>query len=215
MTPGADIVCLHADAALLVLDKPAGLLSVPGRGADKQDCASARAQAVWPDALIVHRLDRATSGLLLLARGATMQRTLSMAFESRSVHKRYIALVAGHLAQDEGEIAQPLLTDWPRRPRQKVTPEGKPSLTRWRVLAREKDAQGRPQTRLELEPVTGRTHQLRVHLQHVGHPILGDAFYADEAARARSPRLLLHASELGLMHPTSGAAQHWCSPSPF
>jgi tRNA pseudouridine32 synthase / 23S rRNA pseudouridine746 synthase len=213
--PGADIVCLHADAALLVLDKPAGLLSVPGRGADKQDCASARAQAMWPDALIVHRLDMATSGLLLMARGPAMQRALGMSFESRSVHKRYVAVVAGHLAQDEGEIAQPLLTDWPRRPRQKVTPEGKTSLTRWRVLSRDEDAQGRAQTRLELEPVTGRTHQLRVHLQHIGHPILGDALYADEAAFACSARLLLHASELALTHPVSGAALHWRSLPPF
>lgn len=215
MTPSADLVCLHADAALLLLDKPAGLLSVPGRGADKQDCASARAQSRWPDALIVHRLDMATSGLLLMARGAAMQRALSMAFASRGVRKRYIAIVAGHPAHDVGEIAQPLLTDWRQRPRQKITPEGKPSLTRWRVLAREHDAQGRPQTRLELEPVTGRTHQLRVHLQHIGHPMLGDALYADEATQARSARLLLHASELALTHPASGAALHWYSAPPF
>lgn len=212
---GAGIPCLHADNALLVLDKPAGLLSVPGRGPDKQDCASARAQAQWPDALIVHRLDMATSGMLLMARGTTMQRTLSMAFESRSVHKRYVAVVAGHVAQDHGEIDQPLLTDWPNRPRQMITPEGKPSLTRWCVLARETDAQGRPLTRLELEPVTGRTHQLRVHLQHIGHPILGDTLYAETEAQARSPRLLLHASELALTHPVSGAHLHWHSPPPF
>ncbi|MEK9951458.1 MAG: RluA family pseudouridine synthase [Curvibacter sp.] len=207
--------CLYADEALLVLDKPAGLLSVPGRGIDKQDCASARAQAQWPDALVVHRLDMATSGLLLMARGAAMQRRLGMAFESRRVHKRYLAVAAGHLAQDRGEIEQPLRTDWPRRPRQIVTPEGKPSLTRWRVLARETDARGRPQTRLELEPVTGRTHQLRVHLQFIGHPILGDALYADPEALDRSPRLLLHASELALAHPVSGAMLRWHSPAPF
>ena len=213
--PGAGIPCLHADDHLLVLDKPAGLLSVPGRGPDKQDCASIRAQAQWPDALIVHRLDMATSGLLLLARGAALQRSLSMAFESRDVHKRYVAIVAGHMAQDSGEIHQPLLADWPNRPRQKVTPAGKPSLTRWRVLAREQDALGRPQTRLELEPVTGRTHQLRVHLQHIGHPMLGDTLYADADVSARSQRLLLHASELALTHPVSGAALHWHSPVPF
>lgn len=209
------IVCLHADEALLVLDKPAGLLSVPGRGADKQDCASTRAQAQWPDALIVHRLDMATSGLLLLARGAAMQRTLSMAFESRAVHKRYVAIVAGHLAQDSGEIDLPLMTDWPRRPRQIVSAQGRPALTRWRRLAQEHDAQGRPQTRLALEPVTGRTHQLRVHLQALGHPILGDTLYADTEALARSPRLLLHASELALTHPLKGEALHWQSPPPF
>jgi len=212
------IPCLHADAALLVLDKPAGLLAVPGRGADKQDCASARAQAQWPDALIVHRLDMATSGLLLMARGAAMQRTLSMAFESRTVHKRYVALVPGHMpppATDWGEIALPLQSDWPNRPRQRVDVHGKPSQTRWRVLAHETDAQGRPQTRLELEPVTGRTHQLRVHLQAIGHPILGDALYADADTRARCPRLQLHASELALTHPVTGEALHWHSPPPF
>lgn len=210
--------CLHADTALLVLDKPAGLLSVPGRGADKQDCASARAQAQWPDALIVHRLDMATSGLLLMARGAEMQRRLSMAFEARQVHKRYVALVTGQVdppADEWGEIELPLMTDWPNRPRQIVDAAGRPSRTRWRLLAHERDAQGRPRTRLELEPVTGRTHQLRVHLQALGHPILGDALYADVDACARSPRLLLHASELALTHPLTGATLHWRSPPPF
>lgn len=207
--------CLHADEALLVLDKPAGLLSVPGRDILNQDCASARAQAQWPDALVVHRLDMATSGLLLMARGAAMRRALGMAFEWRRVRKRYIAVVAGHVAQDSGEIEQPLRTDWPNRPRQIVTPDGRPSHTRWRVLARETDAQSRPQTRLELEPVTGRTHQLRVHLQHIGHPMLGDPLYADAETQARSPRLLLHASELGLTHPVSGEQVCWHSPPPF
>jgi len=212
------MACLHADDALLVLDKPAGLLSVPGRGADKQDCASSRAQALWPDALIVHRLDMATSGLLLMARGSGMQRTLSMAFESRSVRKRYVALVAGHVPPppaEGGEIALPLMSDWPNRPKQMADPRGKPSLTRWRVLAHEHDAQGRPQTRLALEPVTGRTHQLRVHLQAIGHPILGDALYADADTRDRCPRLQLHACELALTHPATGAALHWHSPPPF
>lgn len=211
----AGIACLYVDQALLVLDKPAGLLSVPGRGADKQDCASARAQAQWADALVVHRLDMATSGLLLMARGAPMQRALSMAFEARQVRKHYTALVAGHVQLDQGEIDLPLLTDWPRRPRQIVTPEGKPSLTRWRVLAREHDAQGRAQTRLALEPVTGRSHQLRVHLQALGHPILGDALYADAPTHARSPRLLLHASSLALAHPVSGEPLDLHSPAPF
>lgn len=213
-----DISCVHADEALLVLDKPAGLLSVPGRGADKQDCAAVRAQARWGDALIVHRLDMATSGLLLMARGAGMQRQLSMAFEARQVHKRYVAVVAGHLPGSSGawdEIDLPLMTDWPNRPRQIVDARGKPSLTRWRALAHETDAQGRPQTRLELEPVTGRSHQLRVHLQSIGHPILGDALYADAPTQARSARLLLHASELSLRHPLDGAAMRWHSPPPF
>lgn len=201
-----------------MLDKPAGLLAVPGRGTDKQDCASTRAQAQWPDALIVHRLDMATSGLLLMARGAAMQRRLSMAFASRSVRKHYVALVAGHVppsAAGWGEIDLPLMNDWPKRPRQMVDPRGKPSLTRWLVLAHESDDRGRPLTRLALEPVTGRTHQLRVHLQAIGHPILGDALYADADARAHSPRLLLHACELALTHPLTDEALQWHSPPPF
>lgn len=217
-TPGAGIECLYADDALLVLVKPSGLLSVPGRGADKQDCLSTRVQHRYPDALIVHRLDMATSGLLLMARGAAMQRTLSMAFEARQVHKRYVALVAGHVApasSDWGQIDLPLMTDWPQRPLQKIDAAGRPSLTRWRVLAHESDAQEQAQTRLELEPVTGRTHQLRVHLQAIGHAILGDALYADAATRARSPRLLLHARELAFAHPIGGQAMHWHSPPPF
>jgi tRNA pseudouridine32 synthase/23S rRNA pseudouridine746 synthase len=216
--PDAGVECLYVDAALLVLVKPAGLLSVPGRGADKQDCLSTRVQHRYPDALIVHRLDMATSGLLLMARGAAMQRTISMAFEARQVHKRYVALVAGRLTPatgDWGQIDLPLMTDWPHRPLQKVDAAGRPSLTRWRVMAHDVDTLARAQTRLELEPVTGRTHQLRVHLQAMGHPILGDALYADDATRARSPRLMLHASELAFAHPVSGAALHWHSPPPF
>lgn len=213
------IALLHADDALLALDKPAGLLSVPGRGADKQDCLSARVQRLYPDALIVHRLDMATSGLLLMARGADMQRRLSMAFEARAVHKRYVAVVAGHVPAPDGdgwgEIDLPLLTDWPNRPLQKVDAAGKPSLTRWRVLTHEQDAGGRPQTRLELEPVTGRSHQLRVHLQAIGHPILGDALYAAAEEQARSPRLLLHASAVAVPHPVSGAILQLESPVPF
>jgi len=209
---------LHADAALLVFNKPAGLLSVPGRGADKQDCLSARVQRHYADALVVHRLDMATSGLLLMARGAAMQRTLSLAFAGRQVHKRYVALVAGHVAapaQDWGTIDLPILADWPRRPLQIVDPRGKPSLTRWRVLAHEHDAAGRPQTRLALEPVSGRTHQLRVHLQALGHAILGDPLYADADIQARSARLLLHASCLSLAHPHSGEPLDLHSPPPF
>ncbi|HEY1093012.1 MAG TPA: pseudouridine synthase [Burkholderiaceae bacterium] len=183
---------LHVDERCLALVKPAGLLAVPGRGADKQDCAAQRVQALYPDALIVHRLDQATSGILLMARGAHWQRELSIAFAERRVHKRYVALLEGHLAASGWqEVALPLLADWPNRPRQKVDLEqGKPSLTRWQVLGHEGAF-----TRVELEPVTGRSHQLRVHMQSLGHPIAGDALYghADSA-----PRLLLHASELAL-----------------
>ncbi|MDT8999037.1 RluA family pseudouridine synthase [Paucibacter sp. APW11] len=207
------IEVLHADEKLVLVNKPSGLLSVPGRGEDKQDCASARVQARFADALIVHRLDMATSGLLLLARGPEMQRQLSAAFAGREVHKRYEALVSGLPERDEFEIALPLRTDWPNRPRQMVClTEGKPSLTRVRVLSRDAVAQC---SRLALEPVTGRSHQLRVHLQAAGHAILGDALYASPADQARAPRLMLHACALSL--PALGdcpARQFYCPP-PF
>lgn len=212
------VALIHADGQLLVLDKPAGLLAVPGRGEDKQDCLSARAQALWPEALVVHRLDMATSGLLLMARGAQVQRQLSMAFAARSVHKRYEAVVHGLLAPPEsadgwGEIALPLILDWPNRPRSRVDPvRGKPSLTRWRVLAQDRAAGS---TRVALEPVTGRSHQLRVHLLALGHPILGDALYAPPEVQARADRLLLHACALRLPHPASGQDCEFTSPAPF
>jgi tRNA pseudouridine32 synthase/23S rRNA pseudouridine746 synthase len=180
---------LHADARLVIIDKPPGLLSVPGR--TEPDCASARVQALYPDALIVHRLDQATSGLLLFARGAQAQRELSTDFAERRVDKTYVAIVAGPL-DGEGLIDQPLAADWPNRPRQQIDPaRGKPSQTRWRVLGREG-----AHTRVALAPLTGRSHQLRVHLAHLGHAILGDALYASPDIAAASPRLLLHASEL-------------------
>lgn len=212
------ITLLHADDALLVLDKPAGLLSVPGRGADKQDCLSTRVQRHFADALIVHRLDMATSGLLLMARGVALQRSLSIAFARREVHKRYVAVVDGHVtppAQGWGEIDLPILLDWPHRPLHIIDPTGKPSLTRWRVLAHGHGAAGQPQTRLELEPVTGRSHQLRVHLLALGHAIIGDALYASAEAQTRSERLLLHASAVTLQHPLTGQTLHLSSPPPF
>lgn len=188
----------HIDDALLVVEKPAGLLSVPGRLPENRDCLISRVQRDYPDALIVHRLDQVTSGLVLLARGAAAQRALSMQFEQRRVHKRYQALVQGVLAEDAGEIALPLICDWPNRPRQMVDiANGKPSLTRWKVL--ERDAQ-QNQTRVALEPVTGRSHQLRVHLAAIGHVIVGDTFYGAQPAE----RVCLHACELGFDHPGSG-----------
>jgi len=180
---------LHVDDRLVVVDKPAGLLSVPGR--TEPDCASARVQALYPDALIVHRLDQPTSGLLLFARGADAQRELSADFAARRVGKLYVAVVAGRL-EGEGHIDLPLGADWPNRPRQQVDLQrGKPSQTRWRALAHEGG-----HTRVSLEPLTGRSHQLRVHLAHLGHAILGDALYASPDIATASPRLLLHASEL-------------------
>jgi tRNA pseudouridine32 synthase/23S rRNA pseudouridine746 synthase len=192
---------VHADDALVVIDKPPGLLAVPGRGDDKRDSAAERVQALHADARVVHRLDMATSGLMVFGRGAAAQRALSIAFEQRRVCKRYIAVVAGHIANDEGEIDLPITVDWPNRPLQHVDfAHGKPSLTRWRVLAREAD-----RTRLELEPVTGRAHQLRVHLLALGHPIAGDPLYAPPQVLALAPRLLLHACRLTLPHPASHA----------
>ena len=204
---------IHLDSGLVAVDKPAGLLAVPGRGADKADCVSARLQAAYPDALVVHRLDMATSGLMLLARGPEMQRRLSQAFAGRLIDKTYTAVVAGQLAEDAGEIDLPLGADWPNRPRQQVDAlNGKPSLTRWRVLSRDVL---RGQTRLALQPQTGRTHQLRVHLSAIGHAILGDALYASNAVAAAAPRLLLHASRLTLAHPLTGAPLDLRSEPPF
>lgn len=189
---------VYRDDALLVVNKPAGLLAVPGRGEDKQDCLSVRIQRQFPDALVVHRLDMATSGLLVFARGASMQRKLSRLFHDRKVQKRYVAVVAGKLEPVAGEIALPLGADWPNRPKQMVDLDsGKSSLTRYRLLAYDAVADT---SRLELEPVTGRTHQLRVHLAAIGHPIIGDTLYGGLPAG----RLLLHARSLSFEHPHLG-----------
>ena len=209
---------IHADHSLLVLNKPSGLLAVPGRGEDKQDCLSRRVQHCYPDALIVHRLDMATSGLMLMGRGIAMQRALSQLFERREVHKRYLAVVAGQLAQAPGPdgwslIDLPIVVDWPRRPLRIIDAErGKPSQTRWRSVAFDEATNS---TRIELEPLTGRSHQLRVHLQALGHPMLGDALYAPEAVQARATRLLLHACALRFAHPVSGALLSFESPPDF
>ena len=203
---------IYQDDFLIVANKPAGLLAVPGRGADKQDCLSSRVQAECPDALVVHRLDMATSGLLLFARGVEMQRRLSQIFRERAVQKRYVAVVAGMLEMAVGEIDLPLICDWPNRPRQKIDyASGKPSLTRYRSLAHDAIT---GTTRVELEPVTGRTHQLRVHMSAIGHPILGDALYGGEAA-GKAGRLLLHASALSFSHPLNAEPLHLASDSPF
>ena len=206
---------LHEDAHLLTLVKPAGLLSVPGRGPQNADCLSTRAQRRWPGALIVHRLDQATSGLLLMARSAAVQRALSTAFAERRVHKRYEALVHGQPsaatdADGWAEIDLPLIVDWPNRPRSKVDhATGKPSRTRWRLLAHDATTDT---ARLALEPVTGRSHQLRVHLLAIGHPIVGDALYGTPDT---APRLMLHACALRLEHPVSGHTLDLRSDVPF
>ena len=214
----SDVSLVHEAPHFLILENPEGLLAVPGKGPDKQDCLSTRAQTRWPDALVVHRLDMATSGLVVMARGIEAQRTLSLAFEERRVHKRYIAVVTGELINPQADngwntIELPLIADWPTRPLQKVDPEhGKPSTTRWRIAPGD-TAHGT--TRLELEPVTGRTHQLRVHLQALGHPMVGDALYAASELVAMANRLLLHAHWLSLPHPVHGQAMEFHSPCPF
>ena len=214
--PSQAIEALYADDTLLVLDKPSGLLAVPGRGTDKQDCLSARVQARYPDALIVHRLDMATSGLMVMARGAFAQRALSQAFAAREVNKRYIAVVFGRLEaplEGWGIIDLPIIVDWPNRPLRIVDHQlGKPSLTRWRVLGYEENGTS---TRVELEPITGRSHQLRVHLRELGHPILGDALYAPPDVQAQASRLLLHAGSLGFVHPATGERLMFECPVPF
>ncbi|MDO5087828.1 MAG: RluA family pseudouridine synthase, partial [Comamonadaceae bacterium] len=210
---------VYADDTLLVFNKPAGLLAVPGRGPDKADCLAARVQSRWPGALVVHRLDQATSGLVLMARHPHAQRLLGDAFARRHVHKRYEAVVAGAPrpcavdADGWAAIDLPLAVDWPNRPRSHVDPvHGKPSLTHWRVAGPGPLA---GTTRLLLAPVTGRSHQLRVHLLALGHPIVGDALYAPPAIQALAPRLLLHACALTLAHPVSGQTLHFESPAPF
>jgi tRNA pseudouridine32 synthase / 23S rRNA pseudouridine746 synthase len=192
---------VHVDESFIVVDKPSGLLSVPGRGPDKADCAASRVQQVFPDALTVHRLDMETSGVMLFARGIDAQRTISRAFENRKVDKRYVAVVAGLMKDEAGEINLPLICDWPNRPRQIVDHAiGKSSLTRYRVLTHNETNET---TRVELSPVTGRSHQLRVHLASIGHCILGDSLYATDEARAASSRLLLHAEYLAFSHPAN------------
>lgn len=218
VTP-ADVTVLFQDAALLVLHKPAGLLSVPGRGPDKQDCLSARIQRDFPEALVVHRLDMATSGLMLMARNPQSQRHLHQALSSRLIEKRYVAIVDGQLlppAADWGLIDLPIGADWNQRPLRQVDPvSGKPSQTRWRVLDQMRQSDGGFSTRVELVPLTGRTHQLRLHMQALGHPILGDALYATGAALAKSPRLLLHASSLRMAHPRTAESLYFTCPPEF
>ena len=269
---------IYQDEALLLLDKPSGMLSVAGRGEGKQDCLSARVQARYADALVVHRLDMATSGLMLMARGVAAQRTLSQAFASRSILKRYCAIVDGSLVagavdstvdsileaavfdaafaasvavapeshaaavariSEPGHwavIDLPIALDWPRRPLRIIDAQrGKPSVTRWRVTSQSVPAasddamdiadaghpgtlqfeRSTPFTRLELAPVTGRSHQLRVHLAALGHPILGDTLYAPQPVQARASRLLLHASRLALAHPLTGQFLVFDSAPPF
>ena len=204
--PPDPIEIIYSDNSLLIINKPAGLLAVPGRGLDKQDCLVSRIYSQFPDALVVHRLDMATSGLMVFARGPEMQRHLSLMFSSKTIKKHYVAVVTGKLEHDSGEVNLPILADWPNRPLSKIDlASGKPSLTRYRQLSFSNNA-----SRVELEPVTGRTHQLRLHMSAIGHPILGDILYGNAHSASR---LLLHACALEFFHPLTNTQLNFvCDP---
>jgi tRNA pseudouridine32 synthase/23S rRNA pseudouridine746 synthase len=211
--PRAGFRLLHVDAALLIVDKASGLLSVPGRGPEKHDSLALRVQAEFADALMVHRLDMSTSGLLVIGRGAEMHSRLSRFFRERRVDKEYVALIDGRPRADTGEICLPLAADRDNRPRHRVDHlTGKPSTTRYRVV--DHDA-ARDVSRVVLRPLTGRSHQLRVHLQALGHPIIGDELYADAAALAKADRLCLHATRIAFTHPEHGGWVEFVCPAPF
>ena len=208
----AKLDLIHLDDAFVIVDKPSGLLSVPGRGPDKQDCLSARVQAEFSDALVVHRLDMETSGLMVFARGIDAQRAISRAFERRAVSKYYEAITYGLIEDDAGTIDLPLICDWPNRPRQMVDHTiGKSATTHFAVISRDALTL---RTRVRLTPVTGRSHQLRVHLASLGHPIIGDSLYAPPPLAA-GERLMLHAAKLGFQHPVSGELREFSSTVPF
>ncbi len=208
--PDDPLEILHADHEVIVVNKPAGLLSVPGRGPHLADCLLHRVQAAFPEALLVHRLDRDTSGVMVYALTPHAQRHLGLQFEKRQTRKTYVARVWGEVAEKKGVIDLPLIVDWPNRPRQMVDHDrGKPAVTEWRVVRK-----GEGETRLRLFPKTGRSHQLRVHCLAMGHPILGDPFYADGPARD-FPRLMLHSGNLRFRHPDGGIGQSFSAKAPF
>ncbi|MCP8898057.1 RluA family pseudouridine synthase [Gilvimarinus xylanilyticus] len=192
---------LWKDEHLLVVNKPPGLLTVPGRGPDKQDCLINRLLVPYPNSRIVHRLDQPTSGIVIVPQSYTALKHIGRQFETRQVSKEYIAVVAGLVDADSGQVNLPLICDWPNRPRQMVDHEnGKNALTHYRVLERR---EGDSTTRISLTPVTGRSHQLRVHMLSLGHPIVGDHLYAPPEIAQREPRLLLHARHIEFRHPLS------------
>ncbi|MBN2163748.1 MAG: RluA family pseudouridine synthase [Pontiellaceae bacterium] len=199
---------IYNDDTMLAVDKPTGLLSVPGRGPDKQDCLYSRVLDAFPDALMVHRLDMETSGLILFARTPEAQRNLSMQFEKRETEKQYVAVVEGMVERDEGMVDYPMRKDMTQRlpPRHLVDcVRGKKAITEWRVIERGSDT-----TRMALYPKTGRSHQLRVHMQSIGHPIVGDRIYGHPAER-----LMLHAEMLAFVHPETGDPIRLECPAPF
>ncbi len=207
-----NIEYVYNDEQIIVIDKPANMLSVPGRTPDKQDCLIRRGQKRFLEARIVHRLDFSTSGLMVIAQNRESHRTLSRQFENRETEKTYVAKVFGQPEKTSGVLDQPLRCDWERRPLQIVDYQlGKKALTRWRAIERFENS-----CLVELSPTTGRTHQLRVHMQAMGHPILGDELYAHEAAYSMADRLNLHAKELIINHPVENSRMSFSSTSePF
>jgi len=207
---------LFADPFLVVCDKEPGLLSVPGIGLEKADCLVARMQREFPGLRIVHRLDRDTSGVMVLAQDAATHRTLSMSFEARAVGKTYEALVTGSMPTDRGVVDLPLRKEALGSARQMVhMTEGKQSVTEFEVRERGRDEDGFEWTRVTLTPRTGRSHQLRVHMLAIGHAILGDDLYADARARTARPRLCLHAKTLSFEHPQTKQRVSFDAPCPF
>ncbi|WP_136683388.1 pseudouridine synthase [Falsirhodobacter xinxiangensis] len=208
--PDEPLRIVHHDSTIVIADKPAGLLSVPGRGDDRTDCLIERIRGVFPEVLLVHRLDLDTSGVMVFALTKSAQANLGQQFEKRTTRKIYAARLHGVLAEKEGRVDLPLIVDWPNRPRQHVNFDtGKPAQTDWRVTKR-----GENETRVRLMPITGRSHQLRVHMAALGHPILGDPLYATGEA-ADHPRLMLHAESLRIRHPETGVTQTFSVPAPF
>lgn len=204
---------LHHDDDLLIVNKPSGLLSVPGKGPENQYCLHKLALQFNPNARVVHRLDQATSGIVMFPLNYPTLKAMTAQFEAREIHKRYEAIVSGVLNDDEGEVKLPLICDWPNRPKQIVCFEqGKAAHTRYKVISKNL---AEDTTRVDLEPVSGRTHQLRVHMLSLGHPILGDRLYAPEAIIAKAPRLYLHAKQIWLPHPITGADIEINCPTPF
>ena len=214
MTPYLDI--LYQDEDMVVAHKPSGLLSVPGKALEHRDSLISRVNTVYPTATVVHRLDMATSGILVLALNKDSHRHISKQFELRLTQKRYFARVHGHIEEDSGEVDLPLICDWPNRPKQMVDFErGKKAITRFEVIERATDDAARRYTLVALYPITGRSHQLRVHMLALGHPILGDRLYAHDEALSMAPRLQLHAESLSLTHPTLEKWLHFKTPIPF
>lgn len=208
--PQEPVRIIHDDHEILLVDKPAGLLSVPGKGEHLADCLIARLAKGFPTVRLVHRLDRDTSGIMVFALTPHAQRHIGLQFEKRQVRKTYVARVWGDIQDDTGRVDLPIAVDWPNRPRQKIDHEaGREAITDWRVIRREAG-----ETRMRLSPLTGRSHQLRVHMLALGHPILGDPFYATGAAR-KFPRMMLHAESLRLRHPDGGRHLRFHAPCPF